>query len=421
MPRKSAKLPPIGHSSMLMALALLLMNFGWVALAKAQTESIIYSFTGGGDGNSPQTALISDTAGNLYGTTSQGGAVGAGTVFKLSYAAGNWTETILYSFSGGVDGAQPCGGLVADGNGNLYGATSQGGAHNVGLIFKLAPTSTGPWKKTALFHFSPSQGGTPPISWYPFSLTMDSSGNLYGVTLYGIKHPQGGTVFKLSPGKNGPWVHSVLYEFTGGLDGQFPAMRSLTLDAQGNLYGTTVSGGTDGAGVVFELAPTESGPWTQTILHTFTGGVDGANPNGGLVFDKLGHLYGTTASGGSNKCYPGCGVVFELSRNTSGVWTERQLFVFQTGETPLGGLIFDPAGNLYGTTTGGDSNLGSVFELSPTASGPWSQTVLHYFAAGSNDGAWPHATLYRDTAGNIYGSTFSGGKYGGGTIFQVVP
>jgi uncharacterized repeat protein (TIGR03803 family) len=399
----------------------LFLGLTLTGVAQAQTESVLYNFGGSGDGNSPQTALISDTAGNLYGTTSAGGPVQAGTVFKLSHGTSGWTETILYSFAGGKDGAQPCGGLVADVNGNVYGATSQGGAHNIGLVYKLSATTSGPWKKSVLFNFSSSQGGTPPIAWFPMSLIMDTSGNLYGVTLYGIKHPAGGTVFKLSPTNSGPWLHSVLYEFTGGTDGQFPALRNLTFDAQGNLYGTAVNGGTYGAGVVFKLTPTQSGPWTQTILHTFTGAIDGASPNGGLVFDKAGNLYGTTLSGGSAKCYPGCGVVFKLSPNKSGPWTAHQLFVFQNGESPYGGLIFDTAGNLFGTTSLSGTGYGTVFKLSPTTSGSWSLTVLHSFAGLPNDGGWPHATLFRDGTGNLFGSTFFGGKFSGGVVFEITP
>jgi uncharacterized repeat protein (TIGR03803 family) len=325
----------------------------WVALAHAQTESVIYNFNANnGDGSQPFTSLVSDAAGNLYGTTSVGGAFQAGTVFKLTHGTSGWTETLLYSFSGGKDGHQP-GGLVFDGAGNLYGTTTQGGTHNVGVVFRLSPTASGTWKQYVLYNFSPSQGGVPPFGWYPFSLTIDSAGNLYGITLYGIKHPQGGTVFRLSPNPSGGWTHSILYEFSGGVDGEFPALRNLTLDAQGNLYGTTNNGGTYGAGVVFRLSPTPSGPWTETILYAFTGGIDGAGPNGGLIFDKAGNLYGTTISGGSTKCYPGCGVVFKLSPTASGKWVEHQLYVFQNGEEPLGGLISDSSGNLYGTDSQG--------------------------------------------------------------------
>jgi uncharacterized repeat protein (TIGR03803 family) len=340
----------------------------------------------------------------------------------LSRGASGWTETILYTFSNGKDGGQPCGGLLADANGNLYGATNQGGLHSLGVIYKLTPTANVPWKQTILHNFGAGSGGTPPFAWYPFSLIMDGAGNLYGVTLYGVKHPQAGTVFKLSPNPNGTWTHSVLYDFSGGVDGEFPAIRNLTLDSQGSLYGATIDGGTYGAGVIFKLTPTSSGPWTETILHTFTGGIDGAAPNGGLIFDSAGNLYGTTVSGGSSKCYPGCGVVFKLSPTHSGLWVERQLFVFQNGEEPYGGLIFDPAGNLYGTTyLGGASGFGSVFKLTPTTSGPWMQTVLHSFAGYPADGAWPHATLLRDASGNLYGSTFFAGTHYGGVVFQIAP
>lgn len=403
-------------------LPLLIASLCWISLAQAQTESVIYSFGNGTDGSQPQNSVISDGAGNLYGTTTIGGSLQAGTVFKLSHGVGGWTETVLYTFSGGTDGRQP-GGLVFDGGGNLYGTTSNGGSHNLGVIFKLSPTQSGPWKQTVLFSFSPGQGGVPPGSWDPFALTIDPAGNLYGATLYGVKHPQGGTVFRLSPNSTGGWVHSVLYDFSGGVDGEFPALRSLTLDAKGNLYGTSNGGGVYGAGVIFKLAPTPSGPWTQTILHAFSGRADGSAPNGGLIFDKAGNLYGTTLSGGSSKCYPGCGVVFKFSPAAGGAWVEHVLYTFQNNEVPFGGLVLDPDGNLYGTTSGGGiSGAGTVFKLTPAATGPWTETVLHSFAPTSTDGAYPHATLLRDSSGNLFGTASLGGStFGGGVVFEVTP
>jgi uncharacterized repeat protein (TIGR03803 family) len=403
-------------------LTLLVISVSLVAVAQAQTETVLHNFGSSGDGSDPQGSLISDAAGNLYGTTNQGGASQAGTVFKLSPGTGGWTETLLYNFTGGNDGRQPSGGLLFDTNGNFYGATSQGGLHNLGVIYKLAPVSNSSWKQTVVFNFSAAEGGVPPYAWYPFSLNMDGAGNLYGVTLYGIKHPQGGTVFKLSHATTGGWTHSVIYEFTGGMDGQFPSLQNLTFGADGKLYGTTRGGGTYGSGVVFRLTPTSSGPWTQTILHTFTGGIDGGGPNGGLIFDNTGNLYGTTSSGGSSKCYPGCGVVFKLTPTRSGPWIERDLYVFQNGEEPYGGLIFGPAGSLYGTTyLGGASGSGTVFKLSPTTSGPWTETVLHSFAGFPADGEWPHGTLLQDSSGNLFGTAFFGGTSFGGVVFEVTP
>jgi uncharacterized repeat protein (TIGR03803 family) len=404
---------------------LILVSITLALPLQAQTETVLYNFgTTSNDGSQPRSSLIADAAGNLYGTTSEGGSSSQGTVFKLSKGTAGWTDTRLHDFTGGKDGGQPCGGLVADGAGNLYGATLEGGLRNLGVVFKLSPAPDGSWKETVLFNFSPSSGGPPPSPWYPFSLVMDASGSLYGVTLFGVKHPFGGTVFKLSPSAVGGWLHSIIYEFTGGLDGSFAALRNLTFDSAGNLYGTTKGGGTYGAGIVFKLTPTTSGPWTQTILHTFTGGADGAAPNGGLIFDAAGNLYGTTLSGGSaSKCYPGCGVVFKLSPSRSGAWVEHVLYTFTNDDQPYGGLVADSKGNLYGTTTFGstlDQPFGSVFKLSPSASGPWNLTVLHQFA-GFPDGETPYATLFRDTAGNLYGTAYLGGTTFSGMVFEVTP
>jgi uncharacterized repeat protein (TIGR03803 family) len=406
-------------------LTLLLSSIALLTTLQAQTETVLYNFgaSGNNDGNQPLSSLISDTAGNLYGTTSFGGSSQQGTVFKLIKGASGWTETQLHDFTGGKDGGQPCGGLVSDGAGNLYGATTTGGSRNLGVIFKLSPTTSAPWKETVLFNFSPSSGGPPPYTWYPLTLVMDGSGSLYGVTIYGVKHLFGGTVFKLSPSVSGAWQHSIIYEFTGGLDGNFAALRNLTFDSAGNIYGTANGGGTYGAGVVFKLTPTSSGPWTQTILHTFTGGADGAAPNGGLIFDSAGNLYGTTISGGSaSKCYPGCGVVFKLSPTHSGPWTEHVLYTFVNYDAPFGGLVADSAGNLYGTTSSGKPQqpYGGVFKLSPTTSGPWTLTVLHQFG-GYPEGQTPHGTILRDGAGNLYGTTALGGTSNGGIVFEVSP
>ena len=396
---------------------------GLALYANAQTETILYNFGAFPDGSQPQASVVADASGNLYGTTGFGGASGVGMVFKLTHTTDGWQKSALWNFTGGKDGAQPCG-LVFDGAGNLYGATSNGGAYNLGVVYKLSPTASGTWRQTVIHTFAPAQGAaTPPISWYPSTLVIDGAGNLYGTTLYGGSHRYGGTVYKLSPKATGGYAMAVLYQFTGGSDGQYPATRSLTLDSQGHLYGTTNSGGPFGAGVVFKLTPTPSGAWTQSIVYAFTGQKDGAAPNGGLIFDKAGNLYGTTSAGGSTKCYPGCGVVFRLSPTASGTWIQRQLYVFEQQEAPYGGLIADPAGSLYGTTTGGGANgFGTVFKLSPTATGSWTKTVLHDFAGyPAQDGFNPHGTLLRDAAGNLYGTAFTGGSFFNGVVFEVTP
>jgi uncharacterized repeat protein (TIGR03803 family) len=390
-----------------------------VAASQAQTESVIFNFGGSTAGFDPATPLISDSAGNLYGSVTSGGAASAGTIYKLTPNNGTWNLSVLYEFRGGTDG-EYVGAITLDDRGNIYGTTSHGGAHNLGTVFKLYPTANG-WKKTVLFNFSVSAGGIPPQAFFSNTLTFDSAGNLYGVTTNGIKHPQGGTVYRLSPTASGPWTHTVLWDFSGGVDGQFLTDRKLLLDSAGNVYGVATAGGTYGGGVVFKLTPAASGPWTKTVLYTFVGTADGAAPNGGLVSDSQGNLYGTTEGGGSAKCYPGCGVVFKLVPTKSGEWTEHTLLIFQNQESPYGGLIRDSAGNLYGTAYAGGSGSGIVFELSPPTTGAWTETILHTFAGSPTDGQGPLTTLLRDKSGNLFGTTFGGGSNYGGTAFEIVP
>ena len=352
----------------------------------APTETVLYSFGGSPDGASPYGGLISDSAGNLYGTTVYGGA-GAGTVFKLSPSG---TETVLYSFTGGSDGAYPYAGLIADSAGNLYGTTFGGGASYAGTVFKLSPSGT----ETVLHSFAWSDGALP----YG-GLIADSAGNLYGTTWNGGSGSCG-TVFKLSPSG----TETVLYSFTCGIDGAYP-YAGLIADGAGNLYGTTSGGGASYAGTAFKLSP--SG--TETVLYSFTGGTDGGHPYAGLIADGGGNLYGTTGGGGALNA----GTVFKLS--PSG--TETVLYSFACsadGASPYAGLIADSAGNLYGTSLGGcAASNGTVFKVTPSG-----MTVLYSFTGGA-DGALPYAGLIADSAGNLYGTTYSGGTAFVGTVFKL--
>ena len=257
----------------------------------------------------------------------------------------------------------------------------------------------------------------------PFAgLIGDAAGNLYGTTGYGGTY-NWGTVFKLTPQAGGGWTETVLHSFSGG-DGADP-LAGLISDAVGNLYGTTWGGGTGsncgtgGCGTVFELSPTAGGGWTETVLHNFdNNGADGVDPSAGLIFDAGGNLYGTTQLGGT---YDN-GTVFKVSPGEGG-WTETVLHSFGSinndGGTPSAGLIFDAAGNLYGTTRGGGTYYyGTVFELSPTAGGGWTETVLHNFGNGT-DGRYLSASLIFDAAGNLYGTTAAGGT-GVNTLIQYV-
>jgi len=421
----------------------------------AQTYKVIHDFTSPGgsyrfaDGANPTANLTFDAHGNLFGVTSAGGdnnntgcSFGCGTVFELSpTSAGGWKETVLHRFHGSIvgnnnDGAGPQAGLVFDSAGNLYGTTSQGGSGgNVGTVFELSPTSSGGWTYSILYSFKDGTDGATPLG----KLVLDASGNLYG-TAQGGGASLFGVVYKLSPGSAGGWNESVLYSFTGGSDGAYPN-SGVIFDASGNLYGTTSYGGVassySGFGVVFELSP-NSGGWAESVLHTFNQ-TDGAVPEGSLIFDASGNLYGTAYQGGHlSQCSgAGCGVVFELSPNLGGGWTESVLHAFQGGNqgypgygggNPFAGLTFDTAGNLYGTTAYGGrapGHMGVVFKLVPSSTG-WTETVLHAFFGGT-DGGEPIFGVTPDGAGNLFGTAFYGGissdcgGNGCGVVYKITP
>jgi uncharacterized repeat protein (TIGR03803 family) len=320
----------------------------------AGKETVLHSFTGtGGDGAGPRGGLVRDTQGNLYGTTYQGGDLacsaptGCGTVFKLDTTG---KETVLHSFTNDPDGAYPEAGLVQDMQGNLYGTTLQGGSEGAGTVFKLDTTG----KETVLYSFGSAGGdGT----FLQAGLLLDSQGTLYGTTYTGGTHGDG-TVFKVD--KTGK--ETVLYSFTGmGGDGETPYYAGVVRDAPGNLYGTTVYGGASVFGTVFKVDSTGK----ETVLYSFTGGTkDGAYPEAGLVLDTQGNLYGTTISGGA----AGNGTVFKL--DTSGKETVLYSFTGTKGDgaAPQAGLVLDMQDNLYGTTTsGGASGEGTVFKLASAA------------------------------------------------------
>jgi len=369
---------------------------------QAQSFSVLYSFNAA-DGLNPKSGLVRDNEGNLYGTTSYGGASHGGTVFKLDTAG---RETVLHTFTG-PDGIGPSSGLVRDKEGNLYGTTSGGGASGQGIVFKLDTTGT----ETVLHSFTGPDGANPSAG-----LIRDKEGNLYGTTSGGGVSGGGlsgeGTVFRLDTAGR----ESVLHSFTGP-DGANP-IAGLIRDEAGNLYGTTAFGGFlncagTGCGVVFKLDPAGN----ETVLHSFTW-PDGAFPVAGLVQDNEGNLYGTTQGGGAfNE-----GTVFKL--DTAGLVTVLHSFTGGTdGAIPQeAGLVQDKAGNLYGTTSlGGNlgcyapSGCGVVFKLDPAGA----ETVLHRFTWLG--GVFPFAGLVQDKAGNLYGTTTDGGASGFGTVFTLAP
>jgi uncharacterized repeat protein (TIGR03803 family) len=409
------------------------MLAGTSGRAAAQTEyltlhSFIFSSNCGDacpDGYFPVAGLIFDAAGNLYGTTEFGGTEicfdsiynsGCGVVFELSpRAGGGWSERVLHTFrNDGTDGYFPLASLIFDASGNLYGTAQRGGIRDGGVIFELSPDAGGGWTEKLLYRFpGGDRNGRAPSA----SLIFDAAGNLYGTTLYGggtqcatTEVVGCGTVFELSPRAGGGWDGKLLHAFNNnGTDGIYPQTGVIT-DTAGNLYGTTNMGGPYDLGTVFELSPQADGSWTETILHGFTGGDDGSEPAGGLIFDASGNLYGTTQSYGA-------GTVFELTPTAGAGWTKTVLHSFNgtNGASPAASLIFDAAGNLYGTTTGGGrghngcpftgGGCGTVFKLSPRAGGGWTEAVLHSFASdGGSSGS-----LIFDAAGNLYGTTSDGG------------
>jgi uncharacterized repeat protein (TIGR03803 family) len=391
------------------------------------SESAVYSFSGsGGDAKLPYAGLILDKAGNLYGTTEFGGAYNQGTVFEVIPASdGSWTESVLYSFTGGVDGGQPYASLILDATGNLYGTTTFGGGGNCslgcGTVFKLTPGS-GAWTESVLYTFTGGSDGGEPYA----RLVSDAAGNLYSTTLLGgdvgtVCSTGCGTVFKLTPG-SGAWTESVLYTFAGGPDGASP-YDGLTFDPAGSLYGTAYAGGAYGYGLVFKLTPAAGGGWTESVLHAFTGGYGGKYSYGDVLLDAAGNLYGTAFQGGAR----GFGAVFELFHASKGRWRERVLHTFGNAPaaTPVAGLVMDPAGNLYGTTMLGASQspcgggCGTLFKLEPGSGGSWTFKVLHLFGHGT-DGYHPTGNLVLDQGGNLYGTTQAGGAQGAGLVFEIM-
>jgi len=331
-------------------------------------------------------------------------------------------EAVLYTFSPDAPyGSAPIGGLVFDAAGNLYGTTERGGYYaQYGTVFELARTAGGGWKERTLHSFNPNihRGGANPQA----SLIFDAVGNLYGTTTSGGAYGYG-TAFELTANGHGGWSEITLHSFNkDGNDGYWPACN-LIFDAAGNLYGTTTSGGTYDSGMVFELTPDRDGGWTEVVLHDFNHGTDGSYPQAGLTFDAAGNLYGTTVNGGTY----GYGTVFALNPEAGGGWAETVLHSFNKNGTdginPYAGLILDAAGNLFGTTIYGGSSYfcGTVFGLSPKAGGGWREGVLHSFTNNQKDGCQPYAGLISDGAGNLYGTTSVGGTQDCGTVFAFKP
>jgi len=358
-------------------------------VAEANTEQVLYNFQGEPSGAQPNGGLIRDDEGNFYGTTYGGGTSNFGTIFQMKRGR----VKTLFSFGNFTDNAQPTCKLIRDAAGNLYGSAGRTGVKSG--VFKLTPQGA----ESVLHSFNGGGDGLGQVS----DLVADAAGNLYGTTDGGGVRDSG-TVFKLTPAG----VETVLYSFRGGNDGGLPKNKDgMTLDAEGNLYGTTYMGGANNFGTIFKVTPSGQ----HTVLHSF-GGLDGIRPYSGVVMDGAGNLYGTTQDGGS----PDDGLVYQLTPEG----TLNVLYTFTGGSdggTSITGVILDRLGNLYGvTSSGGNSSLGTVYQITPEGT----KTVLYNFLGfDAGDGSYPAAGLLMDGKGNLYGTTTSGGTTGNGTIFKV--
>ena len=375
--------------------------------------------------------------------------VGCGTVYKLAPPAKGskqWTETLIYQFADTTDGDYPVGSLVFDKAGNLYGTTENGGGTTpaCGSVFELTPPASGngPWTKVVLYKFTCEADGGFPES----GLTFDKAGNLYGTTIWGgicnLSYGCGGVVYELSPPTvaGNAWTETVLYTFLQSPDGAQP-QSTLLFDASGKLYGTTILGGSsaecglvEGCGTIFQLTPpsTSGGAWTETVLYTFgSQGFDGVAPRSGLVFAKPGIFYGVTEEGGASSR----GTVYQLTAPTSstGIWSETILYSFggSDGSGPFGAPVLGSDGSIYGVTTFGGTDRGNVFQLAPPAvnGDPWTETSLYSF----NSTQYPLAGLTLGKGGWLYGTTMggvvegdcatsrSGQNIGCGEVFRILP
>jgi uncharacterized repeat protein (TIGR03803 family) len=411
-----------------LATAMMFALIVFTSQAQAQTYKVLHTFTGGTDGTFPYAGLTLDKAGNLYGTTSQGGSPsgGPGTVFQLKLKNSSFVFNHLYSFTGS-DGANPYARVIFGPNGTLYGTTNAGGAYGEGTVFNLTPslavckTALCPWTETVLHSFGFDGLELPGYG----DLIFDHAGNIYGTTEFAMFHySYPGAVHELTPSGRG-WTENGSYVFMmDGSDGAGPE-AGVIMDQSGNLYGTTVVGGDlacqppNGCGTVYQVTPSGSG-WTENTLYSFSGGNGGVYPVAGLIFDPLGNLYGATETGGSG----GGGTVFKLTPAGHGNWTYTLIYSF-TGIAsnncgPQGTLVMDGLGSLYGTTArDGVNNAGSVFKLTPS-DGNWTYTSLHDFTGGS-DGYGPLCNVVFDARGNLYGTTAGGGAYFAGVVWEITP
>lgn len=369
---------------------------------QSQTFKVIHRFTGGQDGGNPFAGLTIDAAGNLYGTT-YGGGLGYGIVFKLQKAGSGWIFSSLHSFRGGNDGANPKAPVIIGTDGSLYGTTQAGGGSCFcGTVFKLIGRpihSMAPWPEVVLYRFTGYADGYAPSE----GLVSDQAGNLYGTTISG--GPENvGTAYELIPISTG-WTFKLIHIFQVFNDGENP-YGNLIVDSSGNLYGTTVYGGSYYDGTVYELSPSGS-IWTISLLYNFQNGIDGGHPSSGVIIDNSGNLYGATADN-----------IFELV-HSGGNWVYTVLYNLGGDGPTEGGLVMDRTRSIYGTTyLGGAHRAGSIFKLTPLNDG-WTYTDLHDFDLA--DGEQPVGNIIIDSTGNLYGTASNGGGYNGGSVWEITP
>ncbi len=418
MPRQRCFLP--APASTIFSLILILATHTFAA-SRAQ---VLHTFQGGKDGANPwATLLLDDKTGILYGTTEDGGNqscqnsfdTGCGTIFSLSPSGSAWKETVLYRFQGGSDGSNPRAPLVPRPDGYFYSTTTTGGdSQSIGTAFRI---KLGTWKEEVIFRFPSYQKGAYPQG----AIAFDRKGHLYGLTPNG---GSSGVAFELISSPVGEWKEVVLYEDVG-----LP-YAGVLLDHRGNLYGTTDSNGTFNEGSVFELSHGKRG-WRFTNLYSFQSSFGGGVQPSDLTADKQGNLFGFAGDAGTGCEIYGCGTVFEMTR-VRGKWQEKTLYQFKDladGWGPgYGAPAFDRSGNLYGTTqAGGRYGFGTVFMLSPVKGG-WQKTTLYSFPGGAG-GSEPFGGLVLDQHGDIFGTTYLGGKRGGttckkegcGIVFELTP
>jgi len=380
--------------------------------AQAASTTIIYSFGSGADGAYADTDLVRDASSNLYGTTVKGGTHASGTVWQLHpNRDGSWTHTVLFNFTGGADGSEPYKGVTLDAAGNLYGTAVTGGSGpcegGCGVVYTLA-SNGGTWTQSVIHSFSGADGQGPGSA-----VTLDDHGNVFGTT------PTGGTngfgnIYELKRSKTGAWKFVELHPFSGP-DGAGGSAGRLLFTGKA-FYGANTAGGEGDAGNIFELKRSH-GAWKYSVLYSFPGAPGAGFPYGGLMRDARGSLFGTTYYDGEY----GLGGVYELAQK-HGKWRGQVLYDFPgdpDGAAPISSLAMDSAGTLYGTTSAGGADDGTIFSLAPKGKG-WKERVLHAFT-DTPDGEYPYTGMIADGAGHFFGATAFGGEHAAGAIYEFTP